>query len=61
MSDDTSKTGGADRSRISLGQEHEVAYWTQKFGVSRDELAAAVDRAGPMAEDVERELGRSRS
>ena len=36
--DDTQKRGGQDRDRISLSQEHELDYWTEKFGVSRDEL-----------------------
>ena len=53
MSDDTSKRGGQDRTRINLNQEHEVRYWSQKFGVSADELRRAVEKAGTQAAEVE--------
>lgn len=56
MTDDKTKTGGQDRSRISLSEEYEVRDWAKKFGVSEDELRAAVGRVGNQAEDVEREL-----
>lgn len=56
MSDDKTKTGGQDRKRISLEQDYEVRDWAEKFGVSQDELRAAVSRVGNMAEDVERDL-----
>ena len=59
MADDLSKTGKADDQRINMEQEHEVNYWTQKLGVSRDELRQAVTRAGSsMVKDVQRQLGR---
>lgn len=56
MSDDKTKTGGQDRKRISLEQDYEVRDWAEKFGVSADELRAAVSRVGNMVEDVERDL-----
>jgi hypothetical protein len=56
MSDDTSKTGKADRLRINVNQEHELRDWSTKFGVMPDELREAVDKVGVMAKDVEREL-----
>lgn len=56
MSDDKSKTGGPDRQRINLGEDYEVRDWSKKFGVSEEQLRAAVKRVGPMADDVEREL-----
>ena len=46
MSDDTSKTR-SDRNRISLSEDYEVRYWSEKFGVSRDELERAVKQVGP--------------
>jgi Protein of unknown function (DUF3606) len=58
MVDDPSKRG-ADRLRINVSQEHECRYWAERFGVSPGELKAAVSRAGPMFEDVARELGKS--
>lgn len=57
MSDDTSKTGQPDRIRISTSEDYEVWDWAQKFGVSEKALRDAVDRVGPMADDVRRELG----
>ena len=58
MSDDKSKTGGQDRERISLSDDYEVRDWAAKFGVSQDGLRTAVEKAGPMADDVEAELRR---
>jgi hypothetical protein len=56
MSDDKSKTGGQDRARISLSEDYEVRDWAKKFGVTEDELRAAVGRVGNQAENVERDL-----
>lgn len=56
MSDDRTKAGGQDRTRISLSEAYEVRDWAKKFGVTEDELRAAVGRVGNEAEDVEREL-----
>jgi len=55
MADDKTKQA-ADRRRINLHQAYELGYWSRKFGVSEQELAEAVQKAGPMASDVEREL-----
>lgn len=46
MSDDKTKTGGADRSRISTSEDYEVQYWAEKFGVRADELKEAVQNSG---------------
>ena len=59
MSDDKSQRGPADASRINMGEDYEVQYWTKRFGVSRDELQNAVDRAGVSADAVARELGKT--
>ena len=56
MSDDPNERGTADRSRIDVSQEHECRYWSQKFGVTPEQLKFAVERVGPMADDVHREL-----
>jgi predicted metal-binding transcription factor (methanogenesis marker protein 9) len=56
MSDDLSKKGNADRIRVAKGEEHEVKYLANKFGVSKEEVEKAIDRAGPMRENVEAEL-----
>jgi hypothetical protein len=56
MADDKSKRGPQDRSRISLGEDYEVRYWSEKFGVSAERLKAAVNKVGNSAEAVEKEL-----
>ncbi|MGB3044515.1 MAG: DUF3606 domain-containing protein [Xanthobacteraceae bacterium] len=58
MSDDLSNRGAQDRSRISMGEEHEVAYWTKALGVSREELQRAVDKVGNSTNAVRKELGK---
>lgn len=56
MSDDKSKPGGQDRKRISLSEDYEVRDWSKKFGVSKEELTAAVKKVGNVAADVEAHL-----
>src|SRR5690242_14352616 len=58
MSDDKAKTA-ADRKRINVNEDYECRYWSEKFGVSADELKRAVERVGPMADDVARALGKA--
>ena len=59
MSDDTTKRGKQDRDRINIQEPHEVEYWTNRLGVSEEELRDAVERVGPMVEDVQREIKRA--
>jgi hypothetical protein len=56
MADDKSKARKADRDRIALSEDYEVRYWSKKFGVTHDELRAAVKEVGPMAKNVEAHL-----
>jgi Protein of unknown function (DUF3606) len=51
MSDNTSKTGSPDRDRISTSEDYEVRYWSEKFGVSKDELINAVKESGSNSPD----------
>ena len=59
MSDDKTKRGPQDRTKINVHEKYELDYWTKKFGVSPDELRDAESRVGTSAEAVERELNRS--
>jgi hypothetical protein len=52
MSDDKTKVGGQDRARINIHEDYELSDWTRSFGVSRDELRAAVAAVGDRADDV---------
>jgi hypothetical protein len=56
MADDKSNRGGQDRSRINMNEAYEVRYWSEKFGVSKEELQRAVERVGSSAKAVEQEL-----
>jgi len=56
MSDDKTQTGGQDRRRISLEEDYEVRDWSAKFGVTADELRAAVKAVGNDAAAVEAQL-----
>jgi hypothetical protein len=53
MSDDKTKTGGQDRSRINVNEDYELRDWSKKFGVTKDELKAVVKKVGDKASAVE--------
>ena len=39
-----------------MTEPHEVRYWTEALGVSKEKLQAAVDKVGNSAEAVRKEL-----
>jgi hypothetical protein len=51
--DDKQKNGSADRARININEGYELDYWSNKFGVSKDKLKAAVQTVGTSANAVE--------
>ncbi len=58
MSDDINNRGPQDRARISLSEDHEVRYWTKALGVTKEQLAAAVQAVGSSADRVRAHLGK---
>lgn len=52
MSDDKTKRGPADRSRINVNEPYELAYWTHELGVSEKTLREAVAKVGVMVTAV---------
>lgn len=58
MSDDLSKRGPQDRSRINVNEPHELRYWTQALGVTEVQLREAVKAVGPSATAVREHLGK---
>jgi hypothetical protein len=50
-----------DRSKIVLKHEDHVKYWTQHFGVTKDELARAIERVGNSAASVRKQLSAARA
>lgn len=57
LSDDPSKRGPIDRSRINTTQEWELRYWSEKFGVSQADLLDAVSEVGSSPDKVANRLG----
>lgn len=52
MADDKTNVGSPDRDRIAMGEEHEVRYWTEALGVSKERLQDAVSAVGNSADKV---------
>ncbi len=59
MSDDKTKPGGQDRTRINVNEDYELRDWSKKFNVSPEQLKAAVQAVGTSAAAVEQHLKRS--
>ena len=60
MVDDPKIRGPQDRSRVNIEQDYEVQYWTQEFGVTEEQLRAAVRRMGPSADKLREHLRSAR-
>jgi hypothetical protein len=56
MSSDTDRNVTQESSLVRLDREDEVCYWIERFHVSREELAEAVEAASPRWDAVERRL-----
>jgi hypothetical protein len=56
MADNLKETGKLDDCRININQEYEVSYWTEKLGVSADQLRSAVAKVGPVVKNVREHL-----
>ena len=56
MPDNPAITGGEDRKRINVGQDHEVRDWSKKFDVTAEQLREAIGAVGDRADDVEMHL-----
>jgi hypothetical protein len=44
--------------RVNVHEDHEVRYWTEKCGVTKQQLADAVKKVGVSIDAVARELGK---
>jgi hypothetical protein len=56
MADNKNDVGSPDRDRIAMSEEHEVRYWTEALGVSKERLQQAVDAVGSSAAKVRQHL-----
>jgi hypothetical protein len=54
MSDDKTKVGGHDRSRVSADEPYEVEYFARKHGISQQEALEIIERYGPSREACDR-------
>lgn len=59
MSDDKTKTGGQDRTRIDVNEDYELRDWSKKFNVTTEQLKAAVKAVGTSSAAVEQHLKQS--
>ena len=46
MSDNKTKKGSADRTRINKNESYEMAYWTRKWSISPQQLRGAIRATG---------------
>lgn len=51
--DNKTKVGSPDRELINVNEDYELQYWSEKFGVTRDELKKAVAAVGTSAKKVQ--------
>jgi hypothetical protein len=56
MADDKKEKRPQDSSRINIGEDYEISYWTKRFNCSEEELRKAVDAVGVSATKVEEYL-----
>jgi hypothetical protein len=51
--DNKTKVGTPDRELINVNEDYELQYWSEKFGVTRDELKKAVAAVGTSVKKVQ--------
>lgn len=56
MSDNKKSRGEPDRSKINAHETYEIQYWSEKYGVSAQQLKDAIHEVGNSPEVVERYL-----
>ena len=47
-----------DPARINTAKEHEMAYWCEKWGVSKEQIIACVKKVGASVQSIQRCLGK---
>jgi hypothetical protein len=56
VTDDKSRKGPTDATRVNLFEPYDVTYWAEKWNVSPAKLKAAVSKVGPLTLRVAHEL-----
>jgi hypothetical protein len=60
MTDDKSKIGGPDRSRVAANQHHEVIVLADKFDISMEQARNLIERYGNNRAKLEEEAAKLR-
>jgi hypothetical protein len=58
MSDDRTKKGWQDRSRINIHERYELEYWAREFGITTDRLKELVGKYGTEVSKIRSVLGK---
>lgn len=58
MSDDLNIRRPQDPTKVNVNESWELAYWSEKFGVSTAKLKEAVSKVGVLVVDVKKYLGK---
>lgn len=58
MSDNLKIRQPQDPKQINVHEEWELEYWSNKFGVTKDQLRQTVKAVGTFVENVKRHLGK---
>ncbi|MCW3109947.1 MAG: hypothetical protein JWQ09_4453 [Segetibacter sp.] len=56
MTDNLNKTRPQDASKINVNEAHEVRYWTEALGVTKEQLVKTVKEVGTSAAAVKKAL-----
>ena len=49
-----------DEDRLDPRERHQVEYWMKRWGVTKDQIAAAHRKVGKSTKDIAAELGKKR-
>jgi hypothetical protein len=54
MSDDKTKKGQQDRSRVAANEDYEVRYFAEKNDIAKDETVDLIHKVGNQRDDLEK-------
>lgn len=57
MSDNPLEPGPQAYDRVNVNVESELAYWARELGITRAQLAQAIEEVGPAVCDIKKRLG----
>lgn len=60
MTDNLKIVAPKDKTLVNTHQDHEVKYWTKKFGISKADLKKAVKKVGNKVSEVKKWVGKNK-